>query len=113
VLKLRRLPGVQVRQLTAPNTKIIAAGCRRHFNGGYFDPARGPGSEIRYMLTTAISDARDWMAVRTKVLHSASPLIPNLSDKKTQWRASLFPRGQRMPHKFLILKSGWTLFVRM
>ena len=38
------------------------------------------------MLTAAISDARDWIAQAKVLLHSASPLIPNLSDKKTQWR---------------------------
>jgi hypothetical protein len=92
--KLGKRHGVHVRQLIASNTKIVAAGCRRPFDGGYFDTARGPGSEIRYMLMSAVSDARDWTAVRTKVLHSASPLILNLTNKKTQLRASLFPRGQ-------------------
>jgi hypothetical protein len=86
--------GVQVRQLVAPNTKIVAAVRRRHFRRARPDLLRGPGSEIRYMLTATIIDARDWMAVYAKVLHAASPVIPNPTDKKTQWRACLFPRGQ-------------------
>jgi hypothetical protein len=52
------------------------------------------------VLTAAIGDRSDQIAVQEKVLlHAASPLIPDLTDKKTQWRASLFPRAQSMPQK--------------
>jgi flavin reductase (DIM6/NTAB) family NADH-FMN oxidoreductase RutF len=45
--------------------------------------------------------------VQVKVLlHSSAPLIAHMSDKETQWIASLFPRSQSMPDKFQKLNTS-------